>query len=130
MRVAALSLVLGLTAFAVPASAQSFVGDWNASAQTPDGLVTETLKVQKTAEGYAITASEATPPPPAGTSAGPAIDIAIDGDSFSFKRIVRTPQGELEILYKGTLSGDSFTGTGEVMGFSVPYNGVRVGAGS
>ncbi|MBO9698493.1 MAG: hypothetical protein J7499_20060, partial [Sphingopyxis sp.] len=109
MRILALSVVLAAAAFAAPAAAQSFVGQWRASAQAPDGVISETLKVEKTADGYAITASEATPPPPEGMTAGPAIEITIDGDTFSFKRVVKTPQGDLEIVYKGTVSGDAFT---------------------
>ena len=63
-------------------------------------------------------------------TAGPGTEIQLDGDTFAFKRIVKAPQGDLEIVYKGTVSGDTFTGTGEIMGYVVPYNGVRIAAGS
>jgi len=121
-----LGLTALITAIAAPASAQSFVGEWRATAQVPDGTtISETILVEKVAEGYAITARDVEPPSADGTSAGPGIDIVIEGDTFSYKRLARTPQGDLEIVYKGTVSGDSFTGTGEIGGFSVPYNGVR-----
>ena len=71
-----------------------------------------------------------TPPSPEGMVAGPGVDIVLEGDSFSYNRIVATAQGDLEIIYKGTVSGDTFTGTGEVAGFVVPYNGVRIAPGS
>ena len=126
MRTLALSTLLAVMALAAPVSAQSFVGEWRASAQAPDGLISETITVEKSGEGYAITSRDVDPPPVEGMTAGPGTDIVIEGDTFSFKRIVKTPQGDLEIVYKGTVSGDSFTGTGEIMGFSVPYNGVRL----
>jgi hypothetical protein len=126
MRILALSVLLAAGAYSAPASAQSFVGDWQATAQAPDGEISEKLSVTRTADGYAIVGSDVQPPSPAGMVAGPGVDIQLEGDSFAFKRIVKTPQGDLEIVYKGTVSGDTFTGTGEIMGFSVPYNGVRV----
>ena len=124
-----LVLALALVLMAAPASAQSLVGEWRATAQAPDGQISEKLTVTRTADGYAIVGSDVQPPSPAGMEAGPGIDIVIDGDTFTFKRIVRTAQGDLEILYKGTVAGDTFTGTGEIMGFVVPYNGVRIAAG-
>ncbi len=130
MRIVATSVLCVAAALSAPASAQSFVGEWRATAQAPDGQITEKLTVTKTADGYAIVGSDVQPPSPTGTTAGPGVDIEIDGDTFAFKRVVKTPQGELEIVYKGTVSGDTFTGTGEVMGFSVPYNGVRIAPGS
>jgi hypothetical protein len=125
-----LSLFVAAAVIAAPASAQSFVGEWRATAQAPDGQISETLTVTKTADGYAIVASDVQPPSPEGLTAGPGIEIQLDGDAFAFKRIVATPQGDLEIIYKGTVSGDTFTGTGEIMGFVVPYNGVRTAPGS
>lgn len=125
-----LSLFVAAAVIAAPASAQSFVGEWRATAQAPDGQISETLTVTKTADGYAIVGSDVQPPSPEGLTAGPGVDIQLDGDAFAFKRIVATPQGDLEIIYKGTVSGDTFTGTGEVAGFVVPYNGVRITPGS
>lgn len=127
---AALILAVAAVLMAGPASAQAFLGEWRATAQAPDGQISEKLTVIKTADGYAIVGSEVQPPSPEGMTAGPGIDIQLDGDAFAFKRIVATPQGDLEIVYKGTVSGDTFTGTGEIMGFSVPYNGVRIAPGS
>ena len=127
---AALVLALAAVLMAGPASAQSLVGEWRATAQAPDGPISEKLTVTKTADGYAIAGSDVQPPSPTGMQAGPGIDIQIDGDTFAFKRIVKAPQGDLEIVYKGTVSGDIFTGTGEIMGYVVPYNGVRIASGS
>jgi hypothetical protein len=130
MRAIALAAALAALSFAAPAAAQSFVGEWRATAQVPDGTISETLTVTRTSDGYTLTSKDVTPPSPEGMAAGPGVDIVIEGDRFAYKRIVATPQGDLEIVYKGTVSGDTFTGTGEIGGFSVPYNGVRVRAGN
>jgi hypothetical protein len=121
-----LLVVLLAPVFAVEARAQSFLGEWTATASTQAGDVSETLSVVKTATGYAITAKligvpEGTP------TAGAATDIVLDGDRFSYKRAVTTPDGTLVITYTGVVSGDTFTGTAEMGGFAeAPYTGVRV----
>lgn len=123
-----LAFVLLATVFAAPAFGQSFVGTWTATATTPAGEVSETLSVVKTAGGYAVTAKpigvpEGTP------TAGPGTDIVLDGDRFSYKRKFTTPDGDVVLTYVGVVSGDTFTGTAEVGGFQVPYNGVRIKTG-
>ena len=125
---ARLAFVLLATLFAAPAFGQSFVGTWTATATTPGGEVSETLSVVKTADGYAVTAklvgvAEGTP------TAGPGTDIVLEGDRFSYKRTITTPDGDVVLTYSGVVSGEKFTGTAEVGGFQVPYNGVRTKAG-
>jgi hypothetical protein len=118
-------LALLAPVFATEARAQSLLGDWTATAETPGGGVSETLTVVKTEKGYAITAKlvgvpEGTP------TAGPGTDIVLDGDKFSYKRSVILPEGTLVITYAGVVSGDTFTGTAELGGMTVPYTGVRI----
>lgn len=125
---ARLALVLLATVLAAPAFGQSFIGGWTATATTPGGEVSEALSVVKTASGYAVTAKligaqEGAP------TAGPATDIVLDGDRFSYKRTIASPDGDVVLTYTGVVSGDKFTGTAEVGGFQVPYNGVRTKAG-
>jgi hypothetical protein len=124
-----LAFVLVATLFAAPAFGQSFVGEWTATATTPGGEVSETLTVVKTAGGYALTAkligaAEGSP------TAGPGTDIVLDGDRFSYKRIIMTPDGDVVLTYTGVVSGDKFTGTAEVGGFQVPYIDVRTKTGA
>jgi len=124
--VSATGLVL-LVALATPAFGQSFVGEWTASAETPAGNVSETLKVVKTDTGYAITAKLVVPPPDGTPEAGPGTEIVLDGDRFSYKRTVTSPAGDLVITYTGVVSGDTFTGTVDLGGFGrAPYTGVRL----
>ena len=104
-----------------PAFAESFIGQWIATAEVPGGGVSETLTVVETDDGYAITAKLVDPTSGA-LEAGPGIDIVIDGDSFSYKRMV----GELEIVYAGVVSGNSFTGSVDIGGSQVPYTGIRI----
>jgi hypothetical protein len=123
---AALTLVI-VAAFAAPAFGQSFVGEWTATAVTQAGNVSETLTVTKTANGYEIKAKLVEPGPEGTPEAGPGTDIVLDGDKFSYKRKLTTPEGSLVITYTGTVSGDTFTGTVNLGGFAeAPYNGVRI----
>jgi len=126
MRIAAASMLVLVTAFAAPAFGQSFVGEWTATAVTLGGNVSETLTVTKTADGSEIKAKLVGPVPEGTPEAGPGTDIVLDGDKFSYKRTLKTPDGPLVITYTGTVSGDEFTGTVTLGGFEVPYTGVRI----
>ena len=126
MRIAAALMLVLLSAVAAPAFGQSFVGQWTATAETMVGKVSETLTVVKTADGYEIKAELVVPEPEGTPKAGPGTDIVSDGNKFSYKRKVNTPDGSLVITYTGTVSGDTFTGTVSWGGFEVPYNGVRI----
>jgi hypothetical protein len=127
MRIAAALLMVLVGAFAAPAFGQSFLGQWTATAVTPGGNVSETLTVVKIAGGYEIKAELVGPVPEGTPQAGPGTDIVLDGDKFSYKRTVVTPDGPLVITYAGTVSGDTFTGSVNLGGFAeAPYTGVRM----
>jgi len=116
-----------VAAFVAPAFGQSFVGQWTATSHTPSGDVSETLTVVKTGNGYTITAGEPVGVPEGSPKAGPGTDIVVDGDKFSYKRTVATPDYTIVITYTGTVSGDTFTGTANLGGFAdAPYTGVRI----
>jgi hypothetical protein len=119
---AALGIVF-VSTFAAPAFAQSFVGEWTATATTPGGDVAETISVVKTDDGYTVTAKLVVPT--GNPEAGPGEEIVIDGDNFSYKRKLSFPGAEVVLTYVGVVSGDTFTATAEMGGFKVPYNGVR-----
>lgn len=120
-------IVLGFlfVALATPAFAQSFVGKWKGTAHVQGTEASEALDVTKTDGGYAITAKLIDPPPGA-LEAGPGTDIVLDGDHFSYKRTVTSPQGSLTITYSGVVSGDTFTGTVDLGFAQMPYTGVRI----
>lgn len=122
-------LLLALLApvFGLEARAQSFLGEWTATAETPGGGVSEQITAVKTEKGYAITVKLVETPPEGTPEAGPGTDIVLDGDKFSYKRSIPTPNGMLVITYSGVVSGDTFTGTVDLGGFAqAPYNGVRI----
>lgn len=126
MRIVSLAAMLALVAVPATAAAQSFVGRWTATAQAPDGPVSEEITAQRTGEGYTITGKLITEVPPGSPEGGPGYDIVLEGDSFTYKRKVTVPEiGEIVITYSGTVSGDAFTGTADIGGFTLPYNGVR-----
>jgi hypothetical protein len=126
MRITAILALTSLMAFAAPAFSQSLVGEWTATADSPGGKASETLKVVKTAGGYTI-AAKAIGAPAGVPEAGPGEEIVVDGDHFAFKRKLTMPGGTLVITYTGVVSGDTFVGTAEIGGMgTVPYTGVRI----
>jgi hypothetical protein len=119
MRITAALGIVFVATFAAPAFGQSFLGEWTATAATPGGDVAETITVVKTDDGYSIISRLVVPT--GNPEAGPGEEIVLDGDNFSYKRKI----GDLVFIYTGVVSGDTFTGTAEIGGFKVPYNGVR-----
>lgn len=120
-------ILVAALATSAPALAESFLGEWTATAHTPVGDVAETLTVVSTDDGYSITARPVEAVPDGTPEGGPGTDIVLDEDTFSYKRTVTTPGGALEVTYTGVVSGDTFAGTVD-MGFAqAPYTGVRIG---
>ena len=79
MRITAASgfILVAALAAAAPAFGQSFLGEWTATATTPGGEVSETLRVVKTDDGYAIAAALVGPVPEGTTQAGAGTDIRL-----------------------------------------------------
>jgi len=125
MRIVTVAALMAALALATPASAQSFVGKWTATAVAPGGAVSEEVTATRTEQGYQVAVQPIGELPADLPTAGPPIEIVLEGDSFSYKRRVDIPDMEIVAVYTGTVSGDTFTGTVEVAGFIVPYNGVR-----
>lgn len=115
-----------LMVFTSPAFSQSFVGEWTATATSEAGSTAEVLNVVKVGTGYTLTAKVVVPLPAGAPEAGPGTDIVLDGDHFSFKRTVTTPEGSLVITYTGVVTGDTFTGIADLGFARVQYNGVRI----
>ncbi len=119
-------LALVAPMIATPAQAPSFLGEWTATARTPGGDFSETLRVVRSDKGFAISAKRVGDWPD-GPEAGPGTDIVLNGDKFSYKRSVTTPDGTLVISYSGIVSGDTFTGTVDLGGLAeAPYTGTRI----
>ncbi len=127
MRIIATAIAAAGMATASPALAQSLVGTWDATVVVEGmGEFTETLTVSESGDGYSVvgepTGAAAAMP---GAGPSPATNVTLDGDTFSFRRTIDTPQGAMEMTYSGTVEGDSFTGVVD-MGFGqMAYSGVR-----
>jgi hypothetical protein len=128
MRNMALLALVIAAGIATPASAQSFVGTWTATANMGDFKSSETLSVTKTDTGYSIT-GKAIDAPPGSPNAGPGTDVVLEGDKFTYNRTLNAGGNGIVLTYTGTISGDSFTGTADVGGTKIPYTGVRVSTG-
>jgi hypothetical protein len=126
MRFAPVIALLAAATLAAPASAQSFLGKWLATGMSPGGSISEEVTAIETPDGYAVTA-RLIDAAPGGLTAGPGTDVKLEGDSFFYKRKVSLPSGaDIEIIYSGTVSGDTFTGTAQIDGGdAIPYSGMR-----
>jgi hypothetical protein len=126
-RLIASAFVLAALAGA-PALAQSAVGDWAISVETPNGTFESVMMISNTGDAYAVEFDD--PPPPGTPADAPPMestvsDVVVDGSSFSFKRVLTTPQGPFELTYTGTVDGDSLTGSATSAFGDVPITGTR-----
>lgn len=118
---------LALTALlGAPALAQS-AGTWATTATTPQGTFTSTWTL---VDGETDTIEVADAPPPGAPAGAPPMestisDVVIDGGAFSFKRVLTTPQGPIELSYTGTVDGDTMTGSATSSFGAVPFTGTR-----
>lgn len=127
MRILGMPILVVAALAAVPASAQSFVGQWSVTAKPPQGPEAhELVTASKTADGYTVTAKLVGDVAPGTPEAGPGYEIALDGDKFTYKRNVNFNGDTVVITYSGTVSGDTFAGTINLGGFELPFEGVRV----
>jgi hypothetical protein len=123
------SAILAAALFGAPALAQSAaLGDWATVIETPQGTFNVGMSISEADGGYAVAFDE-TPPPGTPADAPPmestVSDVVVDGNAFSFKRMLTTPQGPIELTYEGMVDGDSLTGTATSSFGAVPIAGTR-----
>jgi hypothetical protein len=125
------ALVAGASLMAAPALAQSspVLGIWNTEAVTDFGTFKATMTVTEANGAYAVdmkdVPAEGAPPPPA-PAAGSITDVVVNGTDFSFKRMLTTPQGDMQLSYTGKVDGDKLTAQVDTGGFGVlPVTGTR-----
>jgi hypothetical protein len=124
MRKSAIAGFMLAATLATPAFSQALVGQWTATAHVQDTDVSEKLTVTKSGDGYAI-GSKAVAAQEGAPEAGPATNVKLDGNNFSYTRSLDLGGNKIDIVYRGTVSGDTFTGTAEVGDTKIPYTGVR-----
>lgn len=131
MRFAALAL--GASLMAAPAWAQDVpgvLGTWDTAAVTDFGTFEATMTVAEGGEGYTVEMADVVPEggggmPPMESSIS---DVAVDGNSLTFKRSLTTPQGPMELSYSFTAEGDAISGEANSSFGAIPVNGTRAAA--
>ena len=110
------ALVAGASLMAVPALAQSspVVGKWATAVVTDFGTFNAVMTVAQEGGAYTVAMQDIAPEGGAGAGGGGAMpstisDVVVDGATFSFKRKLTTPQGEIQLTYNGTVDGNALT---------------------
>jgi len=116
---------------AVPALAADspVLGTWNTEAVTDFGTFKATMTVAEAGDSYSIDIKdvpiEGAPPAPP-SPPGAVTDVVVDGQTFSFKRKLTTPQGDLVMSYTGAVDGDKMTAEVDTGQFGkIPVTGTR-----
>lgn len=101
----------------LPALAE-LAGSWTLSIDTPRGMQNPQLIVQRDGDTYSGTYH---------SLRGPiAIEnVRTDGQAFSFEMQITVPIGAIDVVYAGTIDGDSMTGAVENPRGKVPFSGKR-----
>ena len=110
------ALVAGASLMAAPALAQDspVLGKWNTAVVTDFGTFNAVMTVGQEGGAYTVAIQDIAPEGGAGAGGGGAMpstisDVVVDGQKFSFKRKLTTPQGEMNLTYTGTVEGNALT---------------------
>ena len=102
---------------AAPAVAQdsALVGTWDLVAATQMGEMKSTMTVAEADGGYTVEIVDVAPE--GGAGGGPEMefessisDVAVDGNSITFKRSLSSPQFSVDLSYELAADGDSVSG--------------------
>jgi len=118
--------ILGLVTCALlcgSAFADELAGEWILTIETPRGIQHPTLVVEHIGGTYSGVYNSL-------RGAIPIESISHDGNSFSFPLVITVPIGEIEVIYRGTYSADSMTGSVRNPRGEVPFTGERSVVGS
>ena len=102
------------------AFADELAGEWTLTIDTPRGVQHPTLVVNEQDGSYSGTYNSLRGP----------IDIEAisrDGDSFAFPLVITVPIGDIEVDYRGTISGDDMIGSVHNPRGEVAFTGKRSG---
>lgn len=129
LRFAIVAASASLVAAPALAADSPVVGTWNTEAVTDFGTFKSTMTVAEAGGAYSIDIKdvpiEGAPPAPP-SPPGAITDVVVDGASFSFKRKLTTPQGEMNFSYTGTVEGDKLTAEVDTGQFGkIPVTGTR-----
>jgi hypothetical protein len=129
LRFAVLAVTASLVAMPALAADSPVVGTWNTEAVTDFGTFRSTMTVEEADGAYTIDIKdvpiEGAPPAPP-SPPGAITDVMVDGATFSFKRKLTTPGGELTMSYTGNVDGDKLTAEVDTGQFGkIPVTGTR-----
>lgn len=123
--------VLAGTAFvSMPALAadSSVAGTWSTEAKMGDNSFKSTWTVSQSGAGYAVNIADAPmagapadAPPPKSTIS----DVAVDGNTLTFKRHLEMGDMPIDIDYKVTADGNALTGSAHTSFGDLPITGTR-----
>lgn len=114
-------LVLSLACVARAQNA-NVAGSWQLSMPGRDGnMMTENLTLQQ--DGAKLTGTIK------GRRGDEPVTGTVDGNNIAFSVAISTPNGNMNLDYKGTVDGDSMKGTMQVMGNSINWT-AKKGAAS
>ncbi len=102
--------LLSVGGTAAPETKVDLVGTWILTIETPMGISNPILRIQKSADGYVGTYESR-------RGKRSVQDIQVKGRAFSFRMLVSMPMGDFEMVYEGSVDGESISGTiGNPMG--------------
>jgi hypothetical protein len=106
------------------AQSSPVIGAWDTTLQTPGGVFSATMTFAEAEGGYTVEIDDVPYPgyEPVENGIG---DIVVEGDSFSFKRTMNSPEGPFDISYTGAVDGDSLTGEATSVYGPMPISGMR-----
>jgi len=103
---------------AMPVFADSLVGTWTLSIDSPRGIQNPQLVVEQSGDSLTGTYHSRRGPVAIET-------IEFDGSNFAFPLVIEVPIGEIEVLYRGRISGDEMQGVVQNPRGQVPFSGSR-----
>lgn len=124
-----ISAALGTALCAASANAhehEAILGAWNTVAETPMGAMAADVMVSHGEAGYAVLIEDRAPadspmPPMTGTIS----EVAVEGNTVTFRRALETPMGPMELHYTLTADGDALAGQAMSDFGGVPITGTR-----
>ena len=108
-----LLLLVGLLTFAGTSASgvdADLSGTWTLTIETPMGISNPVLTIWKSGGGYEGSYE---------SRRGKRVveDVVVEGQTFSFRMMVSMPMGDFEMTYKGSIDGETISGTiGNPMG--------------
>ncbi len=113
VRFAAIAAAASVMAAPALAADSPVVGTWDTAIDVQGQKITAEWTVAAAGDGYTVSIKDGPfPGAPADAPPMPSTisDVAVDGAKLTFKRKLTTPQGEMNLAYTATATGDTLAG--------------------